>query len=172
MWEAGAVGINLEDVSGEEERALIRLEQQTTLIRQIRDKVPNLFINARTDIFLLNIGDERSKVEKTIERMVTYQKAGARGAFAPGVTNSQSISEIVKALEIPLNVLAAPGSPSLSELKELGVKRVSVGSGPMRACLGLITRMAQEFRDKGTYQAMIDGQYPYSEANRLFLGAM
>jgi 2-methylisocitrate lyase-like PEP mutase family enzyme len=168
VWEAGAVGINLEDVTGEEERTQIRLEQQTEVIRRVRDAVPELFINARTDIFMMNVGDEQSKLEKTIDRLQAYQKAGASGAFAPGVKNSQTIRKIAGALEIPLNVLAAPGSPSLSELRELGVKRVSVGSGPMRACLGLITRMAQEFKNSGTYQTMIDGQYPYSEANRLF----
>jgi 2-methylisocitrate lyase-like PEP mutase family enzyme len=172
VWEAGAVGINLEDVIGEQERTLVRLEQQADVIRRIRDAVPDLFVNARTDIFLLNVGDEQSKLEKTIERLQAYQKAGASGAFAPGVTNSRTISEIARAVEIPLNVLAAPGSPSLNELRKLGVKRVSVGSGPMRACLGLITRMAQEFKNTGTYQTMIDGQYPYSEANRLFARPM
>jgi 2-methylisocitrate lyase-like PEP mutase family enzyme len=71
-------------------------------------------------------------------------------------------------LQAPLNLLAGPGFPNLKEMKDLGVKRVSVGSGPMRACLGLVMRIAQELQNSGTYQAITEGQYPYSEANRLF----
>jgi 2-methylisocitrate lyase-like PEP mutase family enzyme len=168
VWEAGAVGINLEDVMGDGEPVLVQPQQQAETIRRIRQAVPGLFINARTDIFLLGIGDMATQKAQAIERLRAYRAAGAHGLFAPGVKDAALIRELVSLLEdAPLNILAGPGCPPLGEMRKLGVKRVSVGSGPMRACLGLVTRIARELQDSGTYQTMTEGQYPYSEANRL-----
>ncbi|MGH9667001.1 MAG: isocitrate lyase/phosphoenolpyruvate mutase family protein, partial [Bryobacteraceae bacterium] len=69
----------------------------------------------------------------------------------------------------PLHVLAGPGMQHTGELQRLGVARVSVGSGPMRATMGLVQRIARELREQGTFSAMIDGAMPYAEANTLFL---
>lgn len=167
-WEAGAVGINLEDAVSNGEPVLLRLSQQADLIRQVRQAVPALFINARTDIFLMGIGDERTRLAVATERLRTYREAGADCLFAPGLKDKNQMAELAAALDAPLNILAGPGCPSLAEMKRMGVKRISVGSGPMRACLGLVTRIAQELQNSGSFQAITEGQYPYSEANRLF----
>jgi 2-methylisocitrate lyase-like PEP mutase family enzyme len=66
-----------------------------------------------------------------------------------------------------LNILASAGLPPISELESLGVARVSVGSGPMRATLGLVDRIAGELHDHGTYNSMVDGEIPYADVNRL-----
>jgi 2-methylisocitrate lyase-like PEP mutase family enzyme len=166
-WESGAIGINLEDVTGEEESTQVPVAQQVEVIQNIKKAVPNLFVNARTDIFLMGIGAEDTRLEAAIDRLRAYRQAGADCLFAPGVKDPKIIADLVAAVDGPLNMLAGPGFPTLSGMKELGVKRVSVGSGPMRACLGLITRIARELQDSGTYQAIMEGQYPYSEANRL-----
>jgi 2-methylisocitrate lyase-like PEP mutase family enzyme len=68
----------------------------------------------------------------------------------------------------PVNILAGPGVPSIPELAKLGVKRVSYGSGPHRAAMGLLRRMASEARTSGTYQALTEGAVPYEEINGLF----
>jgi 2-methylisocitrate lyase-like PEP mutase family enzyme len=167
-WEAGAVGINLEDVTGDEESTHVPIDQQVDVIRRIRAAVPDLVVNARTDIFLMGIGQEESRLARTIERLQAYGEAGAQCVFAPGLKDFRLIGQLTTALQAPLNLLAGPGFPNLKEMKDLGVKRVSVGSGPMRACLGLVMRIAQELQNSGTYQAITEGQYPYSEANRLF----
>jgi 2-methylisocitrate lyase-like PEP mutase family enzyme len=65
-----------------------------------------------------------------------------------------------------VNILAVLGSPSIAELEKLGVVRVSLGSGPMRATLGLLRRMAEELKTSGTYGAL-DGAIPYADANAL-----
>lgn len=70
----------------------------------------------------------------------------------------------------PVNILAGPGVPSIPELAKLGVKRVSYGSGPHRAAMGLLRRMAEEARTSGTYQALTEGAVPYEEMNGLFQG--
>jgi len=75
----------------------------------------------------------------------------------------------VKAVECPLNILAGPGSPSIPELEKLGVARVSVGSGPMRATLGLLRRVAEELKATGTYSEL-DSAVPYAEVNKLLGG--
>jgi 2-methylisocitrate lyase-like PEP mutase family enzyme len=74
-------------------------------------------------------------------------------------------------VQFPLNILAAAGSPTVDMLQELGVARVSLGSGPMRATMGLLRRIAEEFRDSGTYYRMLDGSVPYPEANELMRNA-
>jgi 2-methylisocitrate lyase-like PEP mutase family enzyme len=166
-WEAGAVGINLEDMAGDEASAQVPIERQAELIRRIREAVPALVVNARTDTFLASIGEEESRFSRALERLQVYGEAGAQCVFAPGLKNAGVIKQLTAALKTPLNILAGPGFPSVKEMKDLGVKRISLGSGPMRACLGLIARIAQELQNSGTYQAITEGQYPYSEANRL-----
>jgi len=161
VWESGAVGMNLEDtVDGE----LIDL---TPVVRAVRDAVPGMVINARTDIFLNAIGEEATRFDRAVERLNTYRDAGADCLFAPGVRDRDTIARLVGAVRGPLNILAVAGSPPLADLEKLGVARVSVGSGPMRATLGLVDRIARELHDHGTYSAMTDGAIPYADVNKL-----
>jgi 2-methylisocitrate lyase-like PEP mutase family enzyme len=173
VWETGAVGVNLEDVvSDDGDPCLARLEQQVEMIQQVKRAAPKLFLNARTDVYLIGIGDEPTRFAVAVERLNAYRAAGADCLFAPGLKDKEVIGKLVSAIDGPLNILAGPGSPALPEMKTLGVKRISVGSGPMRACLGLVTRIAQELQTTGSFQAIIEGQYPYSEANRLLEGKL
>jgi len=161
VWASGAVGMNLEDtVDGE----LIDLSK---VVRAVRDAVPGMVINARTDIFLNAIGEEATRFDRAVERLNTYRDAGADCLFAPGVRDRDTIARLVGAVRGPLNILAVAGSPPLADLEKLGVARVSVGSGPMRATLGLVDRIARELHDHGTYSAMTDGAIPYADVNKL-----
>ena len=69
----------------------------------------------------------------------------------PGAADRATIATLVPEIDGPINVLAMPGCPSLAELQALGVRRVSEGSGPMRASLMLVRRIARELIDRGTY---------------------
>ena len=164
VWSAGAVGMNLEDIRNDD---LIPIEEQVEAIRAIRKATPGMVINARDDIFLNAIGEEATRFERCVERLRAYRDAGADCLFAPGVRNRETIGKLVQALKAPLNILATVGAPPISEMQALGVARVSVGSGPMRATLGLVDRIARELRDHGTYQSMLDGAIPYPDVNRL-----
>jgi 2-methylisocitrate lyase-like PEP mutase family enzyme len=95
-----------------------------------------------------------------------YRQAGADCLFVPGVTDVPTIERLVRAIEGPLNVLTGAQSPPLS--KRLGVARVSLGSGPIRATLGLLRRITRELQDGGTYRALTEGALSYQEANELF----
>jgi 2-methylisocitrate lyase-like PEP mutase family enzyme len=91
--------------------------------------------------------------------------------FAPGLVDRGLIGKLVKAVEAPLNVLATSGCPSIPELEALGVRRVSIGSGVMRATLGLVRRIGKELMERGTYSAVFDGTIPYTEITELMTRA-
>jgi 2-methylisocitrate lyase-like PEP mutase family enzyme len=69
-------------------------------------------------------------------------------------------------VKCPVNILAGPGSPTIPELERLGVARVSLGSSPMRATLGLLRRMAEELKAYGTYQSL-EGAPTHAEVNKM-----
>ncbi len=163
---AGAVGMNLEDVC-EDAAVLTDLTIQTGVIREIRALELPLVLNARTDVYLANIGEPETRLTRTLERLNAFRDAGADCLFAPGVTDAETISVLAAHLRGPLNVLANSGTPGTRELQRMGVARVSVGSGVSRAALGTVRRIAHELRDHGSFAAMLDDQVPYSEVNEL-----
>ena len=169
--EAGAVGLNFEDVIGDTESSQVDTELQVQKIGAIRETsaalgVP-LVINARTDVYLMPIGPEATRFERTVERLRAYRSAGADCLFAPGVTDRGLIEKLVKAVEAPLNILATQECPPIPELERLGVRRVSIGSGVMRSTLGLVRRIGKELLEKGTYSSVFDGTIPYPEVTAL-----
>jgi len=168
---AGAVGMNLEDgVEGKPELLADVDRQKETIARvmEVSKRAGIAFVlNARTDIFLYGIGPAETRLARTIERLNAYRAAGAPSVFAPGVKNKQTIEQLVRGIAGPLNILATVGTPPVAELQELGVARVSVGSGPMRATLGYLGRMARQFREEGVFTLMTEDALPYADVNQL-----
>src|SRR5713226_3751916 len=169
---AGAVGMNLEDTVDDRPDILADVSLQTEKIRAVvetsaRAGVP-LVLNARTDVFLAGIGAPETRLARTIERLNAYRDAGAQCLFAPGVKDKETIAQLVSGVHGPLNILGTAGTPPVAELEKVGVARVSVGSGPMRAALGLIARIARQLREEGSFSLMTDGAMTYADANRLF----
>lgn len=163
--------MNMEDGIDGQPDALLPVNQQKERIRAAVEAAEHartpLVLNARTDVFLHGIGPAETRLARAVERLNAYRDSGASCLFAAGVTDKETIARLVHELEGPLNVLAMPGIPSVAELAELGVKRVSLGSGPMRATLGLLSRMARQLRDEGRFDLMTEGAMPYPDANRL-----
>jgi 2-methylisocitrate lyase-like PEP mutase family enzyme len=168
--EAGAVGMNLEDAPGEGGNPLADLSAQVEKIHEVRDAATShgvpLVLNARTDVYLLQVGEPSSRYDETVRRLSAYRDAGADCVFAPGVRDAPTISRLVSDLRCPLNILAGPGSPAVSELRALGVARVSLGSGPMRAAMGALRRIADEVKTSGTYGSLADAP-SHAEMNQL-----
>jgi 2-methylisocitrate lyase-like PEP mutase family enzyme len=158
--------MNLEDSSLD--GSLADLQAQVRLIEQVR-AASDIVINARTDVYLFAVGDEATRFDRTVERLNAYRKAGADSLFAPGVRDPETIGRLAKAVNGPLNILATAGAPNIAELERLGVRRVSVGSGPMRAAMGLTQRIAKELKEHGTFASMTEGAMPYLDANKLFM---
>jgi 2-methylisocitrate lyase-like PEP mutase family enzyme len=169
--EAGAVGLNIEDMN-HADGGLLSTSQQVEKIKTVRRVGESLgvrlVINARTDQYLAEIGEPATRFERACERLRAYIDAGADCVFAPGVTDEATIARLVTTLNFPLNVLAQPASPPVARLEELGVARVSVGAGIMRAAMGLTQRAAKELRDSGTYRSMFEGAMSWDKANGLF----
>lgn len=139
-WEAGVVGLNLED-------RLDPVEQHIERVRAMRAAGP-LVINARTDVFLRGSGD----VEEAIERANAYLRAGADCAFVPGVTDAETIGRLARGIEGPLNILAlGPETPPVAELERLGVARVSLGPVLARVALSALDEALDELTADGTF---------------------
>jgi 2-methylisocitrate lyase-like PEP mutase family enzyme len=164
----GAVGMNLEDMAKGE---LLPLAEQIDKIRALKAAAESagvpLVLNARTDIFLAHHGEAATRFDRAVERLNAYHEAGADCLFAPGVADAETIGKLAAALKGPLNILATVGSPSIPEMKRLGVKRVSVGSGPSRVALGALQKFAREMRDQGTFTALATAAIPYPEVQKL-----
>jgi len=168
---AGAVGMNLEDAPGDGD-GLFDVALQAERVRAARESAESagvpLVINARTDVFLASIGAPETRLSHAVRRLNAYRAAGADCLFAPGVADRATIATLVREVGGPLNVLAGPGCPPVPELEALGVRRLSLGSGVMRATLGLVRRIAGELRGPGTFTALVGDQVPsHAEVNRL-----
>jgi 2-methylisocitrate lyase-like PEP mutase family enzyme len=167
--EAGAVGINLEDAPGRDGQALLTAEAQAERIRAARAAAgPELFINARTDVYLLEVGAPGQRLAEVLRRAALYRSAGADGIFVPGVSDSETIRALARAVDAPLNIMAGPGAPPIALLGELGVRRVSVGPAIMQAALATTQRAARELLENGGYSALEQG-LSFSAVNSLFV---
>ncbi|HEY3840926.1 MAG TPA: isocitrate lyase/phosphoenolpyruvate mutase family protein [Bryobacteraceae bacterium] len=165
--EAGAVGMNLEDTRGEDAASIVDINTQAEIIREIHALGLPVVLNARTDLYLANIGDPATRFACTVERLNAYRDAGAECLFEPGLRDAETIGALAREVRGPLNILATNGTPSISELQRLGVARVTIGSGAARATFGLVRRIAAELQDRGAYRHMLEGQIPYPEINAL-----
>ena len=167
---AGAVGVNIEDATHDNGGPLRDLADQSARIAAAREAadalgVP-LYVNARSDTYLAAVGPESGRLAETLDRAAGFVAAGADGVFVPGVKDPEIIRALAEGIDAPLNILVGPGSPSVSELRDLGVARVSLGSTIVRAAYALVRRGASELFDAGTYSSLAD-ELPYGEVNAL-----
>jgi 2-methylisocitrate lyase-like PEP mutase family enzyme len=149
--ETGLAGCSVEDYSGRSddpiyERALAR-ERIVAAAEIAHSGSVRMVLTARAE----NLIRGRDDLADTIERLQTYQEAGADVLFAPGLSSAQDIRQVVESVDRPVSVLALRGTPSTSELAALGVARVSVGGSFAFAALGALREAAEELRDRGTY---------------------
>ncbi len=166
--QAGAVGMNLEDATGNPQHPLLDLTLQVERVKAVVEAARELpmVLNARTDVYLLQLDAPEKRYDAALLRLAAYREAGADCVFVPGLRDAETIGRLVKDLQSPVNILAGPGFPSVPELQKLGVARVSVGSGAMRATLGLLRRLAEELKTAGTYGAL-EGAISYADVNQM-----
>ncbi len=173
LIEAGAIGMNLEDASDRRDQPLVSLQLAVEKINAVREAAAHLrvpiVVNARTDVFMLPGGNPDADYAEALRRLLAFRDAGADCVFVPGLKDAETIGRLVMAVECPLNILAVPGTPSIAELRKLGVARVSIGSGFIRATLGLLRRAAEELESAGTYGVLSDAM-PYADVNRMLRG--
>ena len=173
--EIGAVGVNLEDSTGDNNNPFFDVSEVVERIKGIRSMAEvreiQLVINLRTDVYMLSEDDPRIKFRHTVERANIFKEAGADCIFVPdmGDLNEKIIKEFVKEIDAPLNIIAADNIPPVQKLEEIGVARLSFGPRPMRAMLALLVRMKKELLEKGTYEIMSSDMLSYSEINKILI---
>jgi 2-methylisocitrate lyase-like PEP mutase family enzyme len=164
----GIVGINIEDSIDLNPILIDEMEfcERISAIRALSNSLGfHLVINARTDSFYTSLGSPGEKLSESIKRGNKYREAGADCIFVQPVWEKETISTLVNEINAPINILSNPAigagvPPSVRELQDLGVARLSLGSSLMKATLALIKKVADELSEKGTYDLLLDTLTP------------
>jgi 2-methylisocitrate lyase-like PEP mutase family enzyme len=165
LIDMGIAGINLED--GREPHDL-HLRKIEAIKARAAKMGGDLFINARTDVYLKKLVPAERMIAETLARGKRFAASGADGFFVPFVKTPEDIAEISSAIDLPLNVLSMPDLLPVSELKKAGVRRLSTGAGPGRAAYGAAARAARMLLGEGKYDAMYQSAADCPDFNRMF----
>jgi 2-methylisocitrate lyase-like PEP mutase family enzyme len=170
--DAGAVGVNLED-STAPGGPLFGVDEQVERIRAARESataagLPDLVVNARTDVFLYRIGEPDGRLDQVRARFARYAEAGADCLFVPGLLDLAALRAIVAATPLPVNVMAGPGGPGVVELAAVGVRRVSAGPTIARAAYSVARAAAHELLSSGSFSPACRDALGFDELERYF----
>lgn len=170
VLKAGAVGINIEDMDHGRNR-LFEIRSQADKIRSIREMgdstgIP-LVINARTDAIAHGSGDFASNFADALERSERFIEAGADCVYPMGLTGHDHVKEFVKEVKFPVNVMVRKGLPSIKDLKQIGVTRLSFGPGSSYATLGLLNRIGRNILENEDFGDLLDDTIDFQKLNSL-----
>src|SRR5258706_655048 len=158
---ARVAGMNVEDSLAKGGSGLVELEQQLRKIKSVMDIKRELgsefFLNARVDSFHVMTSDPKKALNEAILRGNAYAEAGGDCIFYLSLHDGKTIGTVANEVKAPISILAGPQSPSVTELQDLGVARVSYGSGFMKAAITGTKKLAQEILEKGTCNLLKDG---------------
>jgi 2-methylisocitrate lyase-like PEP mutase family enzyme len=159
ILKAGAIGINVEDGLFGGKRQLVSPEQHAAKIRAVRQAAQvfgiDLFINARTDPFLLKVGSPDECLNEAAKRAKAYADAGADGIFVPGLNDLALIEKLARLTPLPVNIMVTRGVPEIADLARVGVRRVSLGPWPMMAAMRVIGQAAAAVAASKRYGAFL-----------------
>jgi 2-methylisocitrate lyase-like PEP mutase family enzyme len=168
--QAGLAGCSIEDYSGRSDSPIYDTElaaERISAAAEIAHGGPvRLVLTARAENYLHG----RPDLPDTIARLQRYQEAGADVLYAPGLTQLDDISSVVRSLDRPINVLARPGGPNVAELAAVGVRRISVGGSFAFAALGALVEAARELQ-AGESSTFLERALLGSSAARAAFGA-
>ena len=161
----GAAGINLEDGAGAPDllAAKIRAIREACVAQGM-----DVFINARTDVYLRGLAPDEQRVDETLARATVYRQAGADGLFVPGLVDVDAMRAIAAACGLPLNVMLRPALHDLAALQALGVRRVSTGSALAESMYGRLSAQVDEFLHADTTSLPDPQAMGYGAVNALF----
>jgi 2-methylisocitrate lyase-like PEP mutase family enzyme len=149
--DAGLAGCSVEDYSGPESDTIydagLAAERVAAAAEAAHGGPRTLVLTARAE----NLIHGRDDLADTIARLQSYQEAGADVLFAPGARDLETIRELVSSVDLPVNVLVLPGMPSVADLAEAGVSRISVGGAFAFAAYGAAAAAGRELMESGTY---------------------
>ena len=146
--QTGLAGCSIEDWSGKEIYDIgLATERITAAVEAAHAGPEQLVLTARAENLLHRVGD----LAETITRLQAYQEGGADVLFAPGLRATADIRSVVTSVDRPVNVLVVAGSPTIAELAEIGIARISVGGSFAWVAYAALAAAATELRDHGTY---------------------
>jgi len=148
--DTGAVGINIEDGTGSPDLLCAKIEK-------IKSRAGDaVWVNARADVYLHKLASGEAAYEETVRRAGRYVEAGADSIFVPMVVEEDVLKRLVKSVAAPLNLLAWPGLPDAARLKDIGVRRLSAGSGVVKALLNYTYALTQAFLAQGRSEPLTE----------------
>jgi 2-methylisocitrate lyase-like PEP mutase family enzyme len=157
----GVAGMNLEDGAAKGRGGLVEISQQLRKIKAVmetkRELGSEFFLNARVDSFHVMTEDPKGALDEAIRRGNAYAEAGGDCIFYLNLHAAEIIGKVAKEVKAPVSILAGPQSPSVSELQDLGLARVSYGSGFLKAAISGARRLAQEIQSHGTVNLLKEG---------------
>lgn len=159
----GVAGINIEDGVGTVEALVAKIEA----IRRALAGQP-LFINARTDVYLKGLAASSGAdgaILMCVERLNSYQQAGANGAFVPGMTTVTDAAKLVPQIGMPLNLMSVPTLAPLAELAAAGVRRISAGGAVFQTTYGYMRNRVKQFLEQGDNAGLFEHPLPYAFMN-------
>ncbi len=169
--ETGVAGLSIEDSTGDRARPLRDLATAVERLKAARAAIDasgtGVVLTARAECYLVGHPDPHGEC---LKRLQAYADAGADCLYAPGVRAREEIAALVRAVAPkPVNVLVGWPGPSVRELQDLGVRRISVGGALARVAWGAFLRAAREIAGQGTFQAFGEAA-PFAELDGLFRG--
>ena len=169
--ETGVAGLSIEDNTGRADTPLYEKKLAVERIRAARSAIDasgtGVVLTGRCEAWLVH---DRDPFHTVLDRLAAYAEAGADCLYAPGVSNPDEIAQIVKSVAPkPVNVLVSGFNHqlSLSQLADLGTRRISVGSGLALAAWGTFLRAAKDIKANGTFSLLANGASS-SDLNELF----
>ena len=160
----GVAGMNLEDGAGGKPggaRGLVPVSDHLRKIAAVMETKRALgtefFLNARVDSFHVMPEDPKKALDEAVSRGNAYAEAGGDCIFYLSLHSADVIRTVAREVKAPISILAGPQSPSVRELQDLGVARVSYGSGFLKAAISGARRLGQEILEKGTVNALKEG---------------
>jgi 2-methylisocitrate lyase-like PEP mutase family enzyme len=165
---AGAAGINIQDGTDDPDLLCAKIE---AIRRDAARRGVDIFINARTDVYLRGLGPGEGRVEMTLARAERYRAAGADGLFVPGLVDAAGIRAIAAGTPLPLNVMARPGLPAARELASLGARRLSGAAWMAEVVFAKVKALAAGFLETGDSGPLTEGAMPYPDINELMATA-
>jgi 2-methylisocitrate lyase-like PEP mutase family enzyme len=148
--ESGLSGGSCEDFSGSNHEIYdsgLAVERVAAAVEAAHKGPVRFVLTARCENYLHG----RNDFDDTLGRLLAYQAAGADVLYAPGLQATDDLRRLVDAVDLPVNVLALPGTAPVAELAEIGVKRISIGSGFSAVANGALVQAGQELLERGTY---------------------
>jgi 2-methylisocitrate lyase-like PEP mutase family enzyme len=162
----GIVGINIEDFEHASKK-LLAIEEQVKKITAIKRSGINIFVNARTDALRFAPGTEEDRFKEALARGEAYKNAGADCIYPMGLVEKEKIASYVDKINFPINVMLRKGIPSIKELEELKVARLSFGPSAIYAVMGLLKKASRQIINDRRFDILLEDAISYEELNSL-----